>query len=159
MSCRKIDKKDETEIYNIYIVSDYDEWTIREIDNENENSWDRIDTDRAWHFKRLSGTRGDESLMVSFKPEEDKTYYVLLAIYSTGDSFGHDSHHRVEYFDIYENSTDAYLAEKELNSNAGNSELEFTNHQKKKVKFYNPWNGHFESLDEIRIEYLTYHIV
>jgi hypothetical protein len=150
-------KMNNSELKYIYVVADKQEETVRE-SNEND-SWDRGDTSATWDFKRLSGTKGDEAVPVTFTPIEGQTYFVLLAIYSSGDSFGHDESCYVEYFDIFENSTDANNAERELLATQRNDNVEFTNHRGTKVKVYNPWNGYFNSLNDIRVEYLTYYEV
>lgn len=148
------EEKPEIKTYDIYIDSYSSEEYTTEADPEDR--WSRSSTRKSWTFNRLHQDRGYDSVKVTFKPKNGQIYHVLLGIYSTGDSFGHDENARVEYFDIFEHYNDSRKSYEELARCSRYQYLLYTNHQGRPVKVYNPWNGYFESLSELRVESLTY---
>lgn len=145
------------------VVADADRYESREGDDSGEPYSYRGETTTSWSFEYLNYSNKWGDIEVTYEPVIGRTYYVLLAIYSTGDSFGQDHARNVEYFDAYESSEAAYAAERELRNrerpknNKEMFQISFTNHQGRKVTMHCPWDGYFESLDDIRVEALVLH--
>lgn len=102
--------------------------------------------------------RGD-STQVAFKPEVGKVYYALYAIYSTGDSFGHDHANCLELVGVYKSRYVADENKKRLTADGAesrrwdNATVELiVEGVDKPHKYYRPWTGYFESLDSLEVE-------
>ena len=99
------------------------------------------------------------NLEVGFKVVPNKTYYLLYAIYSTGDSFGHDDG-RIAFIDMFESKKVAdanakrlekhYRAERGYGKNRYSVKL--TNSTGKSYAYCPPWMGYFESLSNIEVK-------
>jgi hypothetical protein len=119
-----------------------------------EEEWgSRGDTSTTWVFEYL--TKGSE-VPVSFDPVNGKTYYAVIAIYSTGDSFGHDDASSCEVLDIYETAESAGEAIKSLVTHGGKMIMSFTMSNGSTVTNYCPWLGYFDRLNGIEVYPLTY---
>lgn len=146
-----------------YLRVDYDksEWVNREADPEDR--WDRNDTAASWTFNHVSIVKENEywDVAVPFEVKEGDWIYIVAAIYSTGDSFGHDEAACCEYIDAFvdKHRADDCARAMEFTLKSYNDRTE-----KKAVWAreddsigkldYVPWNGYFESLDEVRCEKL-----
>jgi hypothetical protein len=77
-----------------------DTWVTREA---TEPEWDRDDTDSSWSFNHVEVVTEKDSwdFAVPFDVKVGDTVYVVAAIYSTGDSFGHDDRYYCEYIDAF----------------------------------------------------------
>ncbi len=123
-----------------------------------DDKWSRASTHTEHNitgFKVRSEIQyGD--VMVPYEPEIDVDYYLLYVVYSTGDSFGHDSGNSVEYIGLY--------TKEELHIAKENQQrIETHNRGKRETKLqllmpntsdfdiYVPWHGFFESLDYVNI--------
>jgi hypothetical protein len=124
-----------------------------EPDPSDEPYSDRGDTYTTWEFESLK--KGSE-VPVSFDPVDGKTYYAVIAIYSTGDSFGREESGCYEVLDIYETEDGANGAIKSLVVSEKAHQMTFTMSNGNTVTNYCPWTGHFESLDTISVYPLTY---
>lgn len=82
----------------------------------------------------------------SIEIKEGVDYFLLYAIYSTGDSFGHDERNRMELVDLFTDRETAKAAAKSLND-----ENFYINQNGETVDYYRPWCGYFESLDELEV--------
>src|SRR5210317_84780 len=76
-----------------------------------DDEWDRDDTYTDHNIEGFRAAPEEDSkyfdLVVPYEPEFDKEYYLLYAVYSTGDSFGHDDGSGIEYIGLYtENELD-----------------------------------------------------
>ena len=137
-----------------------DTWVTREA---TEPEWDRDDTDTSWSFEHVEIVKEKDSwdLAVPFDVEAGDTVYVVAAIYSTGDSFGHDDRDCCEYVDVFLdeakaqaciNAVDAARKSRSDNTEKG---LTWIREDGSEGKLdYVPWNGYFECLDEVRCETL-----
>lgn len=147
-----------------------------------DSDYDRDDTWQEHYIESIS--QADENqfydLTVEFDLDPKCEYYLLYAIYSTGDSFGHDEG-RIEFVGLYENSYAAnenmrrieahYETYRQLNdrwyhSSKQMSKTELKNLEKnfdsysvtliandgREYKVSVPWTGYFESLTDVRVE-------
>lgn len=127
------------------------------------DEWDGDDTETSHHitgFRVLKN--GYSDLEVDFKLTPGKPYYLLYAIYSTGDSFHHEEG-KIEYIGLYKSLKDAEVNQKliekhykETNeSNPRNFDsmfsVELISPSGVKYKQHVPWNGYFESLTSVEV--------
>lgn len=150
-------------IFNV----DYTGYTSVTREADPEDSWSRESTYTDYHFNHLTllpeGTRGADTYI----PETvaKGTYlFVLIAIYTTGDSFGSDtaSPEFLGTFKTYEeaeNLRDQIMKYASEGSYRGFScdwpyEGVVTLHGKEQ-KICFPWSGYFERLEEMKIEHLN----
>src|SRR5665213_2821234 len=98
--------------------------------------------------------RFQDRVDVGFKPEKGKVYHLLYAVYSTGDSFGHDNGKNFTVIDVYKSRKVAEENEKRLREGKpekkGLVQLKMEG-RKDLHGYYCPWNGYFESLDRLEI--------
>lgn len=146
-------KKVEEKYYLCVETSQYS-YTTRSGDVHDE--WDRDDTDTNWDFGDIYfelGTTnrksyGDLDIIVSKEDAEQTETYAVIAVWSTGDSFGHDSGRCAEIISVHHDYDEANnaketlegIGEKDKNVNKiplGNGYF---------VPGYVPWFGYFESL-------------
>lgn len=101
-----------------------------------------------------------ETTNVGFEPVRGELYHLLYAIYSTGDSFGHDEGRCLEVIGVYkdrdiakENLHRLELGKPEAKGEFGSMQvllkMEGTNKQQ---PYYRPWMGYFERLDRLEVE-------
>ncbi len=132
-----------------------------------EDSWDRDDTYESHHVQgvRAVGDKEYFDLTVGFDIVDDKHYFLVYGIYSTGDSFGHDEG-RIEYVGLYEDREVAednarrierhardYRDDSITDDDAYSVTLVTEDGAEYKVSV--PWNGYFERLSYIEIERVT----
>lgn len=69
-----------------------------------DDNYDKGTTDTDWHFdgtaKLIDGPECYD-LALGFTPDPDKTYYLVVVIYSTGDSFGQEDHGRYTPLEVF----------------------------------------------------------
>lgn len=111
--------------------------------------WSGEDTSSDWSipdtFKITSEERyGAEPL--KFEPKKGKDYFVVYAIWSTGDSFSRSHRANCECFGVYETYEEAEKREAELKN------PEPKKHDFSPKSGWLPWYGYFESLDETGIK-------
>jgi len=112
-----------------------------------DDDWDRGDIHVNWTIPdvfRLTKERDYYSEPVSFEPQKGETYYMVYAIWSTGDSFGSYSQSDCESFGLYQTRKEAEDRVKELSA------------PREENKYRHPWDGYFESLDKIDIKEVIY---
>lgn len=116
-----------------------------------EDDWDRGDTTTYWTIPSTFDVTEEmdwHSEPLGFEPIPGQMYYMVYAIWSTGDSFGHDERAHCESFGIYKTEKEA---------EARKAALEKPEKQSKKGHTkYLPWEGYFEHLDEMEIKAMTY---
>lgn len=103
-----------------------------------EDRWDRDDTSTTWNFGDvfLQERKGwSESFETSFDVNIKDLIYVVVAVWSTGDSFGHDDGANSEIFGVFKTYEEAEEYENNLKEGKGYG------------KYQLPWDGYFESLD------------
>jgi hypothetical protein len=143
------------------VNSECREYVTREADRTDE--WDRDDTARDWSFRNvyIVDEKASWDLALPFEVKQGDDVYVVLAIYSTGDSFGRDERYSVEYIDGFLDKVKARVCWDVVEA----SRKSYDDHTDKKVAWiredgsegkldYVPWNGYFESLDDVHCEYL-----
>lgn len=126
--------------------------TIQTRETYSDDSWDRGDTETSWHFGGISLEKPvGEYEYIEVDDDFDVTgnIYLVLAVWSTGDSFGHDAGYCCEIFAAYNIREDAEKAETLL-STATNAFKKVHLPNGYEVSFV-PWIGYFESLDYITI--------
>ncbi len=93
-------------------------------------------------------------VVASFMPKKNVPYYLVYAIYDTGDSFGRDRG-KIEFFDLFDNLE---VAETNMNILEGVVKEEFDysvtifNNNFKPYKTTVPWLGYFECLIGVYVE-------
>ena len=125
-----------------------------------DDKWDRDDTYVEHSIKgfRIAKKTDYRDLVASFVPKKNTPYYLLYAVYDTGDSFGRDDG-KIEFFDLYDNLEAADASCKILDGFTNNykdnnddpSVIIFDN-EFKPYKIYVPWLGYFESLQGVYVE-------
>ena len=134
----------------LYVELDSTVITTNEPDSNDE--WDRGCTETDWVVKGISRTDSaypSRVIDVYYDPEPG-TYYLVFAVYSTGDSFGHDEKSSLEIFDIYKTLEEAKACKDTLEKANDFSEMIITS-TGKKFKTSIPWHGYFEHLNYIEI--------
>lgn len=117
-----------------------------------EDEWDRDDTSTHWTVPDTFDIEKEYSYYsepLNFDPVPGKDYFMVYAIWSTGDSFGHDEGAYCECFGIYQTWEEAEARRKELSEPAkGVDGYGYPS--------YHPWDGYFESLVSLDIKKITY---
>jgi len=133
-----------------------DESYSEEMREPQDDGWDRGDSSVSHNITGFRAAPEKEGkyydLVVPYEPEFGVTYYVLYAVYSTGDSFGHDSGAGIEFIGFY--------TEDELDVAKENLRKVETSRQAEDYSVilkvpsgsrtfdqHTPWVGYFESLD------------
>jgi hypothetical protein len=144
------------------VDADKREMITRECDHEDR--WDRDDTASEWTFNSVSTVEEDSyfDIVVPFEVKRGDKVWVVSAIYSTGDSFGTDDSACCEYIDAFLDKSKADACREVVLEKSVKDRRNFNNDSVKWIREdgsesvlqYAPWNGYFESLDEVRCEHL-----
>lgn len=126
---------DETSCYSDEPSDEEDEWYRPNSYTDHEITGFKIDS-------------GYFDLATDFVPEYNTPYYLLFAVWSSGDSFGYDSGAYIEYFGLFENEEIAKLNEQRINDKKENLLTDFG----MDIPLHIPWDGYFDGLDYLRIE-------
>ena len=142
------------------VDADKREYVTREA---TEDQWDRDDTDASWEFNHvtIASENGWFDLTVPFDVKKGDDVWVVVAIYSTGDSFGRDDRACAEYIDAF---LDKHKA-RECRDAIEKTRKSWDDREDKKAEWiredgsvgkldYVPWNGYFEHLDDVECVYL-----
>ena len=127
-----------------------------------DNKWDSGDqfTDHTIRGFRIAKKSEYRDLVASFVPKKNVPYYLLYAVYDTGDSFGRDRG-KIEFFDLYNNLEAAETSSKILegftskhkdNSAAFDYSVTIFDNKFKPYKTTVPWLGYFESIQGVYVE-------
>lgn len=123
-----------------------------------EDSWSRDSTATSWTFDNLSVTRPiygfSELASADFEVKPGDVVHVVVAVWSTGDSFGHDEGAQCEVFGVYKDLEKAKACEEALEK-ATEYELIIKTESGKTLKLHCPWHGYFESLDYVQVLTMT----
>lgn len=121
---------------------------------ENEDPYYRDSTHTTHSIQGISlkkrGSRYNETLELDYQPDADALHYLVYALYSTGDSFGHDSG-RIEFIDLFKTESDANDCH-ELLKKAKDGSARIKSGGGKAYTFSVPWIGYFDRLESIEIE-------
>lgn len=144
---------------------DFDRYEFVTRSADSEDQWDRDDTCTDWTARNIELVTSDKAYFDVIAPFEVKlgdSLIVVYAIYSTGDSFGHDERGCKEIIDVFkspEKAADCVRAiEATQNGYNDYSEksAEWIREDGSQGKLdYVPWNGYFESLDGVYAELLA----
>lgn len=127
-----------------------------------DDEWDRDDTHtshviRGFHAEPEEGARFTD-LWVPYEPEYGVDYYLLYVVYSTGDSFGHDSGEGIEIIGLYTKDELDVARENrkriEDHDNAKDQDfhVDLLTPSGQTFQQHTPWIGYFESIDYIELE-------
>ncbi len=132
------------------IYSSYSEDTS-EVDPE--DSWDRPNTATTYDVRglKLVDQDGYKRLPVDDDVSVGDDLWVVYAVYSTGDTFGHDEGGGFEWLSYHRTEEAAQKAKSD--DEQGSDFITLDNG--KQQKFYRSWDGYFESLDSLEIKRLT----
>lgn len=168
---KKKTKKQEVkpEVTYIKIFDSGETYVTQEADPDDE--WSRDSTDSTVSINGFAIKKETEwyDLIVPFKIEKEKEYFLLYVIYSTGDSFGTDGG-KVQYIDLFEKEEDAKENQKRINEHykryckvdSDGTAFRHKHFSPFSVKLTNPagkpydcsvsWTGYFEGLTDVVIE-------
>ena len=147
-----------------------------------EDCWDGDDTSTDHYIRRIEivGKKDYYDLQVAFDIDPTRPYYLVYAIYSTGDSFHHEEG-RIEYVGLYEDLSVAHEnanrirqhneTYRQLNDRWYHSSQQMSKEKLKKLEknfepymirlvtetgqeydVHVPWNGYFERLTYVAVE-------
>ena len=124
-------------------------WVTRERNPDDE--WDRDNTasEHTLQSIMIAGQPGYSTLAYPGKVLPGEKVYLVYAVYSTGDSFGHDEDRCVELVSVHKN-IDVARANLELiknsHSNDYTHQLVLSQDNGQTWKISPPWCGYFETL-------------
>ncbi len=169
MTKQKNVEEKEVKLWTIGVDVDSDCTDNHDGEDSNEPYSYRGTTTTTWHVNGLRLVSEEspkywgyrETTKVNFEPKKGNLYHLLYAVYSTGDSFGHDEGKCFEVIGVYKSRKVAEENEKRLNEGKPSQKgswgstmvllkLEGTT---KQHPYNRPWDGYFERLD--RLEVLT----
>jgi hypothetical protein len=109
------------------------------------------------------GYRVRETVDVNWEPKKGQLYHLLYAVYSTGDSFGHDNGRCFEAIGVYKSRNVAEENEKRLREGKPSKKAPiYGTHVMLKMEgttklhpYNRPWDGYFESLDYLEVRSLV----
>jgi hypothetical protein len=125
-----------------------------------EDQWSGEDTYTSHSIEGIEIVKKNEyyDLETEFKILPNKDYYLLYAIYSTGDSFSHHEG-KIDYIYLYKTASKAEAAKTILENHDTESKdwderfnKTIKTEKGKNLKLYISWAGYFESLTSVNIE-------
>lgn len=126
------------------------------------DSWDRGNTQTDHNIEGFYAADEKEGkyydLVLPYEPEFNKEYYLLYAVYSTGDSFGHDEGAGIEYIGLYKESEISIAREnkRKIEEFDGNDyHIMMKDPNGKEFQQGTPWQGYFEHLNYVDIKSIT----
>lgn len=138
-----------------YVRIDHTSYTQVTRERDPDDDWSGEDTNTSNYVNGLilvpEGSY--HHIAVPFDIDINKSYILLWAEYSTGDSFSHDEG-KVEFIDLFENvkhANAAYRAIQKAND-ADQSNVKYYRADGSEVNFYAPWYGYFERLSDLYID-------
>jgi hypothetical protein len=135
----------------------HESYTYKTREPNSDDDWDRGDTHTDHTVNGLVIGEDSNCLSLADVAVGDKIWLVY-AIYSTGDSFGHDSNEQIEFFTVHRNEEVARYNARVLEGFDSNADYNRRN------KFFlslddgtqfqtvPPWCGYFESLSAVYCE-------
>jgi hypothetical protein len=145
-----VNMKSKTNNKKLYSIRIIDEVDIEITRAATEDQWDDNDTYTNHSIKGfvLDDSYGD--LYLSSKPEANKDYFLLYALYSTGDSF-HYEDNVIAFIDLYKTQEDA-LVVKDILSKSKEYSAKVKDNEGNILTYNCPWLGYFERLRSLEIE-------
>jgi hypothetical protein len=117
-----------------------------------EDEWDREDETHEIEIHGIEVSDKYYHILVGYEIDPKAEYYLLYAVYSTGDSF-HRENGLHEYIDLFRTEEEAKLAEAAFEKAPRNQDyIEYTSSCGITVPYRVPWNGYFESLNYIDVK-------
>lgn len=122
------------------------------------DDWDRNDTATDWTVGEVYRVAAScyDTVSVPFDVPVGTTVYPVYAIWSSGDSFGHDDRGHFEFIDVFTTEQKAKDCIKSLNGDDRDGEkytCSYIREDGARIQFSRPWVGYFESLDELTYEF------
>lgn len=112
-----------------------------------DEGYDEGSTETTWKFGRISASSsGSEYIETDRDFQIGQKLFLVVAVWSTGDSFANHYGDRMEIFAVYDDIHLAVEAEKLLSETT----IPLILPEGFEVR-YLPWRGYFESLDYVRI--------
>lgn len=137
-----------------YVELIYDNHTRCTREPDTDDKWDRGSTSTTWYFTgaRLVEQTTYDSMLYPGELKKGDEVWCVFAVYSTGDTFGHDDASQLEFISIHKTEE---LAKKNADSLQGDGRL--IEHDDGTVIDigYKPWTGYFEHLDDMYVEKYT----
>lgn len=132
------------------------EWGYSDAADENHDEYNRPTEYTNWTVEGIciTDSNGYRTAGISGLVEPGETVFALVAVYSTGDSFGRHEGARLEFVDVFRNEEAAEAARKILDTEQDRM-LEYRNDLGQVISFHPPWSGYFESLDHIQVHELV----
>lgn len=132
------------------IYLDAEDYTEVTRERDDEDQWSGEDTATTWAFGRVTVDPkkygGGHSFPATFDIVPGDTVYIVVAVWSTGDSFSSDRGRYSEIFGVFKDASEAMEYEKFLDSTQDNR---YDYNLKNKSINY-PWYGYFEGLDYVQ---------
>lgn len=124
-----------------------EKWTETTREPVSDDNWDRGDTHSTWSIDGifLTPTGNYDTIETELDVVSGDKVYLVYAIYSDGDSFGHDSCNRMELLSVHKNED---MARRNAETIGNNHIIHYDDGRILKMS-YVPWNGYFENLDSI----------
>jgi hypothetical protein len=149
-------QKPKTSIHYIKVIDD--SFVTVEEEGTNEEYGPRDCTHTSHYIEGIKEVSEQEGwdLVVPFKPEPRKQYFLVYCLYTTGDSFGWDSG-IIEFIGLYEDRDLADATKKRIENHykdakKRDSPVEVYNSKGELYSISAPWIGYFESLDDVVVE-------
>ena len=134
----------------LYLMLDTDSYVTITREADSSDRWDRDDTHTSWSINGVKLLDHDAYKALSCDADfkvGDKVY-VVYAVYSTGDSFGHDEGRDIEFVSWHRDEEIAKQNVQSLiqgNTKGYHYTIKLDNGSE--ITRYCPWDGYFESLD------------
>lgn len=133
---RQVTDTEQNNVTKYYIGVNATEHVSETSEPDPNDRWDRASTCTDWTINGIKVSRKEGYQLLPIEIDAGHPVYVVYAIWSTGDSFGHDENYGCEAMAVLPTREEA---DKEVA-------------RLKEVKDYSvPWNGYFESLTTIDI--------
>jgi len=131
-----------------------------DVTRDPDSEYDGDDTSTSHHITGFRVKKDYGDLEVAFTPERGKDYFLVYAIYSTGDSFSHHDG-KICFIGFFEDKKLADENKKRIEENYKNpGDWNSDNHYSvtliansgKEWKMSKPWQGYFERLDWVEVQ-------
>jgi hypothetical protein len=142
-----------------------------------EDAWSRDSTRSSWDVHGIALSDKYPEVTACFPVADGDTVYLLYAIYSTGDSFGHDEDGRISFIEVFKTLEKAETAAKAIREHCDwytgmhnrwtpmsakdrkavqkkySSEytVSIVRENGEKMDVHASWNGYFESLSYVEV--------
>lgn len=139
---------------NVELIYESNTYSTREPDTDDR--WDRGSTETTWYF---TGARIVEESTYGSMPypgelKKGDEVWCVFAVYSTGDTFGHDGASQLEFISIHKTEELAYKNADHLQEDTREGRIEHDDGTVIEMG-WKPWAGYFESLDHMYVEKYT----